>query len=71
VVRILGSTSGNPKVAANQSKPLSALFFSFVSKIAALCHILRDSGLVPKPKLAVSSDSSVNESEDSQKITPD
>jgi len=28
--------------AAVQSKPLSPLFFSFVSKIAALCHILRD-----------------------------
>jgi hypothetical protein len=35
-------TEGNQKVAANQSKPLSPLFFSFVSKIAALCHILRD-----------------------------
>jgi hypothetical protein len=35
-------TEGNQKVAANQRKPLSPLFFSFVSKIAALCHILRD-----------------------------
>jgi len=33
-------TEGNQKVAANQSKPLSPLFFPFVSKIAALCHIL-------------------------------
>lgn len=35
-------TEGNQKVAAKQSKLLSPLFFSFVSKIAALCHILPD-----------------------------
>jgi len=35
-------TEGNQKVAAKLSKLLSRLFFSFVSKIAALCHILPD-----------------------------
>jgi hypothetical protein len=35
-------TEGNQKVVAKLSKLLSPLFFSFVSKIAVLCHILPD-----------------------------